>query len=66
MHICVQSALTGWVAGVSFVVWIATGSMIYSTDTDSLAVPTAKCLNTFVVNQYVFCSPNKIHFFCNQ
>ena len=49
----VQSALAGWVAGVSFVLWISIGSMIYSTNKDSLPVPTAKCPNTTLMYKYV-------------
>ena len=48
-----QSALAGWVAGVAFVLWISIGSMIYSTNQDSLPVPTAKCPNTTLMYKYV-------------
>ena len=52
----VQSSLTGWVAGVAFVLWIAIGSMMNSTNKDILPVPTAKCNNTKLMNTYVLSS----------
>ena len=52
----VLSSLTGWVAAVAFALWISAGSMIYSTYSDSLPLPTDNCLNTTFNNKYVFSS----------